>query len=62
MDVRWTCTVMCTSVPVRTSEHVHIASQCSLVWNESYEDCSIDGSPEIAQRLCNKNNTITCFF
>ncbi|VDL79524.1 unnamed protein product [Nippostrongylus brasiliensis] len=23
----------------RASEHVHIASQCSLVWNENYEDC-----------------------
>ncbi|VDO43568.1 unnamed protein product, partial [Haemonchus placei] len=23
----------------RPSEHVHIASQCSLVWNENYEDC-----------------------
>ncbi|RCN30341.1 hypothetical protein ANCCAN_23890 [Ancylostoma caninum] len=23
----------------RLSEHVHIASQCSLVWNENYEDC-----------------------
>ncbi|KAK6738708.1 hypothetical protein RB195_020676 [Necator americanus] len=23
----------------RVSEHVHIASQCSLVWNENYEDC-----------------------
>uniref|UniRef100_A0A1I7WZH9 Ricin B-type lectin domain-containing protein n=1 Tax=Heterorhabditis bacteriophora TaxID=37862 RepID=A0A1I7WZH9_HETBA len=23
----------------RVSEHVHIAPQCSLVWNENYEDC-----------------------
>ncbi|ETN71356.1 hypothetical protein NECAME_14248 [Necator americanus] len=47
----------------RVSEHVHIASQCSLVWNENYEDCrqiDADETPRFVRVEIILNSAVFC--